>query len=96
MLSVDQVKAWLASRQNAYRGLFRGRHAPVVLADLAKFCRATETTYHENERLSGVLEGRREVWLRIQNHLNMSQDELYKLTTGQPAQPRRARTDSEE
>lgn len=50
-----------------------------VLVDLAKFCRANETTYMKDERLSAVLEGRREVWLRIQNYLNLSSDELLDL-----------------
>lgn len=49
----------------------------MVLKDLAKFCRAFDTTFHENERAHALIEGRREVWLRIQNHLNMTPDELW-------------------
>lgn len=51
----------------------------VVLKDLAKFCRAYDTTFHADARLSAALEGRREVWLRIQKHLNLDADEIYKL-----------------
>ena len=29
-----------------------------------------------------MLEGRREVWLRIQNHLNLTQSELWALHSG--------------
>jgi hypothetical protein len=50
-----------------------------VLEDLAKFCRAHETTFNPDSRLNAVLEGRREVWLRIQNYLELSLDEIYDL-----------------
>jgi len=36
-----------------------------VLADLARFCRANESTFHADPRTHALLEGRREVWLRI-------------------------------
>jgi hypothetical protein len=47
-----------------------------VLHDLAKFCRAMETCFDPDPRIHAVLEGRREVWLRIANHLNLSPQEL--------------------
>ena len=50
-----------------------------VLTDLAKFCRAHETTFNKDDRMHAVLEGRREVWLRIQNYLKLSTDELYQI-----------------
>ena len=50
-----------------------------VLKDLAKFCRASETTFHQDPRIHAVLEGRREVWLKIANALNMTPEELYEL-----------------
>jgi hypothetical protein len=51
----------------------------MVLEDLAKFCRAHESTFHAEERVAGRLDGRREVWLRIQQHLQLSEDALWKL-----------------
>ena len=54
-------------------------NAKAVLKDLAKFCRANDTTFLVDERASAVLEGRREVWLRIQNYLNLSVEEIYDL-----------------
>lgn len=41
-----------------------------------------DTTFHPDPRMAALLEGRREVWLRIQNHLKMSQDDLFDLVTG--------------
>ena len=50
-----------------------------VLKDLAKFCRANESAFHADPRIHAVLEGRREVWLKIANALNMTPEELYAL-----------------
>lgn len=65
----------------AYRGTFNQKsiHTPIVLRDLAKFCRAYESTFHPDPRVHAVLEGRREVWLRIQEYLELSVDEVYSL-----------------
>lgn len=54
-------------------------HTETVLKDLARFCRAHETTYLPDARAHAVLEGRREVWLKIQEHLNLSIEEIYEL-----------------
>ena len=67
----------------AYVAIFNGPQGETVLADLAKFCRATETTFHTDPRAHAVLEGRREVWLRIQQNLNLTPDQLWKLV-GRP------------
>ena len=50
-----------------------------VLRDLAKFCRANTSTFNPSPSLHAQMEGRREVWLRITSHLNLSQEELWKL-----------------
>jgi hypothetical protein len=55
-----------------------------VLADLAKFCRAHETCFHPDARAHAVAEGRREVFLRIQRHLNLSDEQLWQLYGVQP------------
>lgn len=54
----------------------------VVLGDLAKFCRAAESTGHANPYVAARLDGRREVWLRISQHLNLPVDELYRIYGG--------------
>jgi hypothetical protein len=66
----------LIGRQDAYKRLFKGPIAAKVLADLAWFCRAEQSTFHADPRAHALLEGRREVWLRIQEHLNLDTDDL--------------------
>jgi len=50
-----------------------------VLADLAYFCFADRSTFDPDPRIHAVAEGRREVWLQINNHLNLSSEELFAL-----------------
>jgi hypothetical protein len=49
-----------------------------VLQDLSKFCRADESTFHTDARIEGIMQGRREVWLRISKHMNLSDEQLHK------------------
>lgn len=79
--SVSRLKLLFNDRKVAYSQTFNKGTRPgrAVLADLAKFCRANETTFVKDDRLSAVLEGRREVWLRIQQYLNLTVDELYDI-----------------
>lgn len=78
---IQKVKTFLTSRKRSYQFTFQENnvYAQAVLADLAKFCRANKTTFHKDDRASAVLQGRHEVWLRIQNYLNLSPDELWEL-----------------
>lgn len=78
---VEQVKAFLQSRRQAYRLVFGGHspHQRAVLQDLHKFCRAGKSTFHADPRVAANLDGRREVWLRIAEHLNLTEDQLYNL-----------------
>lgn len=79
---LDKAYDFLRMRRRDYNHAYRTPAGERVLRDLAKFCRANETTFHPDARVSAGLEGRREVWLRIQNHLNLTTDELYALATG--------------
>ena len=74
--SAEQVKDFLVTRGQAYRKTFQTIYGERVLSDLAKFCRANESTFTPDPRAEGILQGRREVWLRISKHLNLSEDEL--------------------
>lgn len=74
---IDKIKDFLTTRGQAYRSVFRGVYGERVLDDLAKFCRAHDSTFHSDPRAEGVLQGRREVWLRIARHLNMTEDQLW-------------------
>lgn len=75
---------FLKRRRTAYGLTFRKDNyaAQEVLIDLAGFCRANQTTFHEDPRISAVLQGRHEVWLRITNHLHLTSEQLFALYNG--------------
>ena len=75
---------FLKRRRLAYQLTFRKDNyaGQDVLMDLAKFCRANQTTFHANPRISAVLQGRHEVWLRITNHLHLTSEQLFALYNG--------------
>ena len=55
-----------------------------VLIDLARFCRANESCVVPGDHdRTLMLEGRREVWLRIQQHLGLTNEQVFNLYTGQ-------------
>ena len=81
---LEKVKSFrdaLRGRIFAYNRVFdpKNQYTHDVLRDLAKFCRAHTTAFHPDARVHAVLEGRREVWLRIQQHLQLTEDEIYNL-----------------
>jgi hypothetical protein len=81
------AKAWdfIRGRKTAYQLVFN-RTSPavsVVLADLSNFCRANGSVFHPDQRMTDVLIGRQEVFRRIQDHLNLSSQDLYRLAAGQ-------------
>jgi hypothetical protein len=85
---VKEEQALLFARQQAYLAVFpmdeKGEYSPranEVLDDLAKFCRAHESTFdpNESERAMLMREGRREVWLRIEKHLKLSSQKLWEI-----------------
>jgi len=72
----------VTSLKRAYVLAFGNYAGQAVLSDLAKFCRATRPTWSEDERHHARLEGRREVWLRITEHLNLTSEQLFALYGG--------------
>jgi hypothetical protein len=83
---VATVQEILADRQRAYMLLFKTPAGEAILADLAVFCRANETCVVPGDRdRTYVLEGRREVYLRIRDHLDLAIDQLAAKYT-RPAQ----------
>lgn len=77
----------LNARIGAYSRLFDPKNADarLVLEDLAAFCRAAESTFHPDARVAAQLDGRREVWNRVQQHVQLSHETLWRL-----AEPRLA------
>lgn len=79
MSITEKIRATLHGKQQDYQLTFGGVQGRRVLKDLARFCRANETCFHADPRVHAVAEGRREVFLRIQQYLNLSPDDLAKL-----------------
>lgn len=78
-----KLEQQLFDRQKIYRDVLN-LEAPQVLKlleDLAEFCYAHKSAFHADARMHAVLEGRREVWLRIQEHLNLDNFKLWELYT---------------
>lgn len=71
----------IASRKGAYLAVFdpSGAQTDKVLDDLAKFCRANKSTFHTDARAHALMEGRREVYLRIREHLDLTNEQLFIL-----------------
>jgi len=77
------IDYWRRQRNN-YLTTFRSIAGQAVLTDLARFCHANKSTFDADPQVAAALDGRREVWLRIQNHLNLTSQELYQLLDGRP------------
>ncbi len=77
----DEAKTVLSNRTLSYQRVFlqKDRDTDRVLLDLAKFCRASTSTFHPDARLAAQLDGRREVWLRIIQHLKLTENQLWDL-----------------
>ena len=78
----ENTRAHITARGQAYRAALGNPMGEKLLDDLAKFCRANESTFHQDARVHAVLEGRREVWLRIRDHLDMTDEELIRRYAG--------------
>lgn len=89
--AIDHDMDILKERKRAFQLAF-GESNPAgqaVLADLRAFCRADATCFHADPRIHAVLEGRREVWLRVQEYLSCSVEELFARKTGNRNVPRK-------
>jgi hypothetical protein len=71
----------------AYALTFGSPAGKAVLADLATFCRATESCFDPDPRIHAVLEGRRETFLRIQQFAKLNAEEIYDLRIRRTAAP---------
>jgi hypothetical protein len=77
----DRLRRFLWNRQHNYKLTFKSPPGEEVLKDLARFCRATKSVYYPNNDLTQQAIGRHDVWLRISNHLHLTQDDLYRLVS---------------
>lgn len=78
---IETLFNFIRRRKYSYLNVFNPESmaGQEVLRDLAKFCRAKESCFHADPRVHAVLEGRRETYLRIINHLNLTDEQLYEL-----------------
>ncbi len=78
-----EARQWLRNRRLAYKRVFNPENQDVkaLLADLARFCRAHESTFDPDPRVHALLEGRKEVWNRIQHHLQMTDEDIWTYYT---------------
>lgn len=76
------TKAWNARRAMHYQRVFFDDDGTVslsgrkVLADLRKFCRVDRSTFEADPRAHALLEGRREVALRILTMLGIKGEDI--------------------
>ena len=77
----NKARTLLRDRQVNYRLALGGAPGQAVLEDLAWFCRADQTTFHPDPRVHALMEGRREVWLRIKEHLDLDLEDLLRRRT---------------
>jgi hypothetical protein len=81
------LNPFLRYRQSAYRKTFNNPEGKKVLADLRRFCRATAPTADvSNVYTTYLLEGRREVWLRLVAHLNLTDEDVVQLLEEYPTE----------
>lgn len=78
----------LEERKRSYQLVFSQTNlaAQAVLKDLARVCRANQTCFDPDPRTHAFNEGKRAMWLRIQQHLNLPETVLYDLYGGIPVQ----------
>ena len=71
----------LWGRAQAYKRLFDRPEGQLVLRDLARFCCADETTHVVGDADSSkIQEGRRQVWMRINQHLRLTPAQIDSFT----------------
>jgi hypothetical protein len=77
----DATRRLLLRRKEAYTRVFEGNpmgdDIKIVMEDLARFCRADETTFDANDRVHALLTGRQEVMMRIRDHMRLGFDALF-------------------
>lgn len=80
--SAEEARRLLRRRQEAYTRVFAhgtpmDDDVAVVMTDLAAFCRGYTPTFHPDPRVHALLEGRREVFLRIMDFTRLDNDALF-------------------
>lgn len=82
MSTKDKELEAIRQFRGKYKQVFGGPVGQEVLRDLASFCRAAETTFRPDPREHALLEGRREVFLRIAKYMNIPSEQIYEILAG--------------
>ena len=77
-MTEKELNDYYHERVIAFGRILQGPYADVVLNDLAEFCRAGKSTFHPDARVHALLEGRREVFLRIKDFLTLPAADIVK------------------
>lgn len=83
----DKVLDFFTKHSSNYRFALRIDNPAdaYVLADLAKFCHANDTTAVSNDPIAiAIREGRRQVWTRINRALNLTPEQQAQLSVRNP------------
>lgn len=81
MTREEAIQVWTDCKR-AYQLAFNTPAGEAVLLDLTPFCRAKETCVVPGDRdRTYVLEGRREVYLRIRDYLDLTPEQLVEKYT---------------
>lgn len=83
-MTLDEALSFFGLKKRHYELVFNKTQPSdmIVLSDIAKFCRASETTFHPDPQIQANLNGRREVWLHISKYLNLSVEQIVQLQAG--------------
>jgi hypothetical protein len=85
MSTVQETVDWLRGLRKAFRLTFEV-HQPAnvtALQNLQSFCFATRSCAVPGDRDRTLLnEGRREVWLHLNEYLHLNEEQLYQLKIG--------------
>lgn len=81
-MSPDEALKFFSERKTAYQVAFGSPAGKSVLDDLSPFCRAKESVIVPGDRdRTCLLGGRHEVFLRIQQYLELTPEQLVALHT---------------
>jgi hypothetical protein len=78
-MASEAALSFLRERKRSYQQACGSETTLLMMQDLARFCRADRSCFDPDPRIHAGLEGRREVWLRIQEHLNKTPEQLAEL-----------------
>lgn len=83
-LARNMLRQLAIVRARSYRAVFApdgviDRDREVVLADLRDFGFANKPTFHADPHVAAERQGRRAMWLRISQHLNLDEERVQKL-----------------